>query len=415
MLRFVQKFTVFFCLSMSLAYGADSDTQLKALFTLAEQGNATAQNDLGVMYQAGSGVPQDYGEAVKWLRKSAEQGLAIGQYNLGARYAMGQGVAQNSAEALKWYRLAAAQGHGASLYNIAVAYINSQDVPRDYVLAAAYFDLAATSLSPEDATKATTNRDNILTNLNADQKKRVQAIARVCRETHFKTCEGLADARKGGGSGDALQAGMPGAVSTGTGFFVNADGYLVTNAHVVEGCASVRSPKVGVVQKIAVDKANDLAILKSATKSPDFARLKDGRVGRPGETVVAVGYPYAGALRSSSTVTTGVIAALTGMRDDARILQMTAPVQHGNSGGPLLGPSGAVIGVVNGVVIANEMTRMTNDVPQNINFAIVAGILRGFLDANHIVYQNSTSDTERKVPDIAEDAMKFTVLLECGA
>jgi S1-C subfamily serine protease len=114
-------------------------------------------------------------------------------------------------------------------------------------------------------------------------------------------------------------------------------------------------------------------------------------------------------------VTTGVLAALSGINDDTHILQITAPVQHGNSGGPLFGASGAVIGVVTGAVIPNDLTRATNDMPQNINFAIVAGAARNFLEANHVTYEKSTDRTERKVPDIAEDAMKYTVLVECAS
>jgi S1-C subfamily serine protease len=169
------------------------------------------------------------------------------------------------------------------------------------------------------------------------------------------------------------------------------------------------------LQKVAVDGADDLAVLKASRTPASFARFKDGAPGRPGETVVAVGYPYAALLRSSAaTVTTGVLAALSGINDDAHILQITAPVQHGNSGGPLLGPTGAVIGVVSGAVIPNDLTRAANDIPQNINFAIVAGVACSFLDANHVTYEKDMDKTERKAPDIAEDAMKYTVLVECA-
>ncbi len=74
---------------------------------LAEQGLGQAQHNLGLMYDRGQGVPQDYAEAVKWLRLAAEQGFAQAQYFLGVSYAEGQGVPQDDAEAVKWYRLAA--------------------------------------------------------------------------------------------------------------------------------------------------------------------------------------------------------------------------------------------------------------------------------------------------------------------
>ena len=77
---------------------------------LAEQGDTRAQITLGVMYENGKGVLQDYEEAVKWYRLAAEQGDARGQITLGVMYQNGKGVLQDYAEAAKWYRLAAEQG-----------------------------------------------------------------------------------------------------------------------------------------------------------------------------------------------------------------------------------------------------------------------------------------------------------------
>ena len=78
---------------------------------LAEQGDASAQTNLGVMYHQGHGVPLDYAEAMKWFRLAAEQGDATAQHNLGLMYAKGQGVAQNYIQAYMWETLAAAQGN----------------------------------------------------------------------------------------------------------------------------------------------------------------------------------------------------------------------------------------------------------------------------------------------------------------
>jgi len=89
----------------------DSDTALKELQSLADQGDAMAQNNLGLMYIKGQGVPQEYTEAVKWYRLAVEQGDAVAQANLGLMYAKGQGVAQNYIQAYMWETLAAAQGN----------------------------------------------------------------------------------------------------------------------------------------------------------------------------------------------------------------------------------------------------------------------------------------------------------------
>ena len=76
---------------------------------LAEQGNAKAQFNLGLMYKEGEGVPQDYTETMKWYRKAAEQDLADAQYFLGAMYGKGQGVPQDNVLAYMWLTLAASR------------------------------------------------------------------------------------------------------------------------------------------------------------------------------------------------------------------------------------------------------------------------------------------------------------------
>ncbi len=82
----------------------------KALKPLAEQGNAVAQHELGVMYRKGEGVRLDYASAATWFRKAAAQGLAEAQNNLGGMYANGLGVKKDDVQAYKWFSLAAAQG-----------------------------------------------------------------------------------------------------------------------------------------------------------------------------------------------------------------------------------------------------------------------------------------------------------------
>jgi TPR repeat protein len=77
----------------------------------AEQGDASAHYNLGVLYKTGKGVPQDNAEAVKWFQKAADQGSEPAQSRLGFMYRTGQGVLQDFAEAVKWYRKAAEQGN----------------------------------------------------------------------------------------------------------------------------------------------------------------------------------------------------------------------------------------------------------------------------------------------------------------
>ena len=77
----------------------------------AEQGEATSQYNLGVMYAAGEGVPKDDVEAAKWFREAAEQGDANAQSSLGVMYTNGEGVPEDFIEAYAWANIAAAQGN----------------------------------------------------------------------------------------------------------------------------------------------------------------------------------------------------------------------------------------------------------------------------------------------------------------
>lgn len=109
----------------------------------AEQGNAEAQNCLGVMYYSGHGVSQDYAKAAKWLRMAAMKGDTNAQCNLGNLYLSGKGVPRDYAEGVKLYRLAAAQGHSESQCRLGEMYLIGGVVPQDYAEAAKWFRMAA--------------------------------------------------------------------------------------------------------------------------------------------------------------------------------------------------------------------------------------------------------------------------------
>jgi hypothetical protein len=89
----------------------NEDSSIELIRKKAEQGDATAQNILGMMYANGQGMARDDAEAVKWWRKAAEQNNMKAQFNLGLFYNRGEGVSQSNAEAIKWWRKAAAQGY----------------------------------------------------------------------------------------------------------------------------------------------------------------------------------------------------------------------------------------------------------------------------------------------------------------
>jgi S1-C subfamily serine protease len=204
---------------------------------------------------------------------------------------------------------------------------------------------------------------------------------------------------------------------SGSGFFIARHGTVVTNAHVVEGCAklSVRTVQGAVAPAtvLAQSEHDDLAVLKSDAQAAQVAPLRT-TAPRAGEAVVAYGFPLSGLLSSTGNATTGSISALAGLRNDSRHLQISAPVQPGNSGGPLIDMSGNVVGVVFSKLNALRVARATKDIPQNINFAIKASVATNFLDAGGISYFAAQGGKELAVPDVVERAMAFSVQVQCA-
>jgi len=204
--------------------------------------------------------------------------------------------------------------------------------------------------------------------------------------------------------------------SSGTGFVVSRQGHILTNHHVVDGCTSIRVTTDGHKKELTVvgaDAENDLAVLKLPAPALSVARFREGRSIRPGDSVVVVGFPLHGLLASEANVTTGTVSALAGIRNDTRFLQVTAPVQPGNSGGPLLDQSGNIVGVVESKLNALIIAKATGDIPQNINFAINGVVAKSFLDSLGVEYETGPSSKKVESAEIGAAAKKFTLLLEC--
>lgn len=205
------------------------------------------------------------------------------------------------------------------------------------------------------------------------------------------------------------------ATSWGSGFFISASGSVVTNAHVVEGCdrpwiiAGSGAPEPARV--LARDSANDLALLKSEIKPPSTASLRAGV--RIGEEIAVFGYPLVGLLSTKGNFTVGNVSALAGLNDDTRYIQISAPVQPGNSGGPVLDRNGGVIGVVVSKLNVLKIAATTQDVAQNVNFAIKATVLMNFLDVNGVRYATSNATQPMASADLAEHAKAMSTLVRC--
>ena len=211
---------------------------------------------------------------------------------------------------------------------------------------------------------------------------------------------------------------VPGPTSSGSGFVVSREGgFVLTNKHVVRGCAQVKvrvdggKPRNAIVQ--AFDPDDDLALLRVALPNGSSATFREDPAVRPGDDVVAVGYPLAGLLADQVNVSTGTVNALAGLYNDLHLLQMSAPVQPGSSGGALFDASGHVVGVVVTKLNARVVAEETGDIPQNVNFAVKASVAREFLRQQGVAFRTAPSTTPRSNADVGDVGRQVTILVEC--
>jgi hypothetical protein len=203
---------------------------------------------------------------------------------------------------------------------------------------------------------------------------------------------------------------------TGSGFAVSRATHIVTNAHVVNACKSLRvlsGAQQSSARVLAMDTEADLAVLQSSISISKTLAMRSQPALRLGESVIAFGFPLTGALSQGGNLTTGNVSALAGLQDDPRYLQITAPVQPGNSGGPLLDGGGNLIGVITAKLDALAIAKRTGDVPQNVNFAVKSGVLETFLQAHKIPYDVAVTDAQLAVADVADVAKQASVRIEC--
>jgi S1-C subfamily serine protease len=199
----------------------------------------------------------------------------------------------------------------------------------------------------------------------------------------------------------------------GTGFFVSSDGEILTNNHVVAGCRNLTIKGGQPVQVISRNPVSDLALVKAEIKPDKIAVFRNGPAPKVGDTVVIFGFPLPGVLSSEGNVSTGVLSATTGLQNDIRFVQISAPVQPGNSGGPVFDTSGHVIGVVVAKLDALRVAQFTGDIPQNVNFAVHWSEVRALLDEQGVRYKKLPSQQAIGTRAIAKIGADISVTLDC--
>ena len=206
-------------------------------------------------------------------------------------------------------------------------------------------------------------------------------------------------------------------VASGTGFVVARD-VVLTNQHVVEGCNRILirtadGRTLAATPPARVDARRDLALLNVPGDPGPPLTFRANPV-RRGEGVVTYGFPLSGLLSSGPTLTTGEVSALAGMQDNPVQYQISAPVQPGNSGGPLLDRQGHVVGVVVSKLNAQRVAARTGDIPQNVNFAVKGSEAQEFMRRAGLTPLTAESrGADLGAAEVGETAHRSTLFIRC--
>lgn len=384
----------------------NDDEAFKWYEKAAKQGNAAAQFNLGLCYMFGRGVAKNPKEIFTYFFKAAEQGNIEAQNNLAVLYSEGVGVPKSPEMSSRWYHLAAQQGQALAQSNIGVKFEKGQSgIPQDDAEAYFWYNLACKDkaaldrASDKDRTaKITEARERVKKVLKPDQ---IDEIEERIQNWKPKYLEGA-----------------------GTGFYVDKH-LILTNAHVVidedtgKALDEFRIPYRR-VDLIAWDQDVDLALLYDQRENTDAATFRKAPV-KFGEKVALFGYPRSNRLSYEGNIVQGTVSGTLYIIDDSQFrnrFQHTAPMQRGNSGGPVFDNTGNVIGVCSDLLNDYELVYYTepsiggNPIPQifnlaqNINFAIKSNVVKDFLSDKIHDYEGGAPAKMYKLKASTEEEIK---------
>ncbi|OAN44675.1 hypothetical protein A6A04_07545 [Paramagnetospirillum marisnigri] len=408
----------------------------------ADKGVPASLEKLAELNWGGRAMPTNRTKAVEYATRAAASGRMGAQFLLGVAKLTGDGTEKNAAEAVQWFRKAAEQGHPQSQHNLGVTTVTGLGTAKNP--AEGYFWLALAAERAPANLKANYEKERDGIGAKLTPAELAAARARVIAwkppsqggaAVPITVAPPAASPSTTGRAQPPMTASQPSgpittlappesstqrnATTTGTGFVITRDGTILTNAHVVEQCRTISiKPQDGppvVAGIIAKDTGDDLALLKTTLRVPQPARFREDKPMRSGDEVVVIGYPLSSLLSREPNITAGVISAMAGIRGDSRHYQITAPVQKGNSGGPLVDTSGNIVGVVSSKLNAMKVADRTGDIPQNVNFAIKADLTRKFLERYGVAYETAPAGPTLSAADVGEMVSKVTVFIQCKA
>ncbi|MEI6025961.1 MAG: trypsin-like peptidase domain-containing protein [Betaproteobacteria bacterium] len=343
----------------------------------------------------------------KWILRGVELGDASSMRNLAELYASGEGgYAKDPATAVTWYRKAAIAGDYEGQWKLALRLWKGSGIQPDLVEAYAWMNIAGSSSIADGMSSGETvksMREQIGRQLTASELAEAQKLS-----SGWKIGAALKKSVFDGNSQPS---------KTGTYIYVS-DGTIMTNEHVVRGCKSLRLPEFPKkdLQVRVTDQVNDLALISvsdmSGGSKPVFARSPESV--KQGEEILVYGYPLSQVLARSGNLTPGIVSAMTGINNNSSQFQITAPIQPGSSGSPVIDRNGKIVGMVSQKLNDVAVARATGSIPQGVNFAISGTVIRSFLDTNKVAYDTAWPISfEKNKVKVADEAKLWTGIIEC--
>ncbi len=210
-------------------------------------------------------------------------------------------------------------------------------------------------------------------------------------------------------------AAAPRPKGVGSAFFVSATGHLLTNDHVVRECArltvSPASGETAAAVVVARDPQHDLALLKAEMRPASVARFSAGGNPPTALDVAIIGYPYLGLPVIQPQLTPGRLDGTRRFSDRFLALQLKADVREGNSGGPVLGTDGSVLGIVFAKVHTPNVYRRTGEVVRDVGYAVPSAPAKRFLGMHKVAYRSAAAGAPDA--DLLGTARAFVARINC--
>ena len=365
------KLPLLFFLLISLTFGShanygvglsafekkDYKSAFNAWQPLANKGNVNAQFNLAWMYEEGKGVVKDNQQAIIWYTKAAQQGDIKSQTNLGVIYANEENILRDYKLALIWFTKSASQRDASAQNNLGWMYEMGKGTDKDKKQAIYWYTKSA-------------QQGNI--NAKSKLKQLLTLIDKHNKPVVFS--------------------------HSGTGFVVSKHGVIATNNHVIKGCNKIMIDNLD-AELMVSDQENDLALIKTNELYTHVSQISHAPL-KLGEDISVFGFPLSSILSDTNiSLTKGSISGLSGIRNNPDRFRFTAPIQQGNSGGPIINKDGHVVGVVRAMFSG----------VQNVNFGVKSVHLKELMEKNKLNANNNIILNE----NIVDHYSQATKYIEC--